>query len=331
MTAEPLLRLGDHVTTVGWSCDGELVAAASLAGDTVVGTADGEVVAKLPEHPLGVLAAVWSPDGQRLAVGGQDGTVALWARATGDVSRVLGGRWVSALAWQPTGTMLAAAVGRDVIVLDHDAGDVARYPGLPSTVTSLAWSPDGTRLGAGCYGGVRWFEPPAGPDPVLAFDWKGSVLALALSPDGRWLASGNQDDSVHLWRLWSGEDLQMSGYPAKIEHLAWERRSRFLAVGSIGDVTVWDVSGKGPAGRSPIVLGGHARRVTAVSYQHDGELLAAASADAVLQIWDFRRSRKRPARTVALGSEPTCLAWRPATAELALGTTDGTVLHVPAG
>lgn len=328
-TSEPLLELGDHVTSVAWSPDGTHLAAGSLAGDGQVVAPDGAVVAKLAGHPFGVLALAWSPDGCTLAVGGQDGTASLWDATGGDAHRLEVRGWVAALAWRPDGGALAIAAGRTVTIRDTATGVMTCGEAMASTVTSLAWAPAGDRLAAGCYGGVHWLDP-ATAATVETYGWKGSILALAMAADGRWIASGNQDDSVHLWRIPSGEDLQMSGYPAKIEHLAWDRRSRWLAVGSIGDVTLWDVSGKGPAGRSPVVLGGHARRVVAVTWQGDGNLLAAASADGLVKVWDITRSKKRPVRSAALGGEPGCLAWRPATTELAVGMADGTVVRVAA-
>jgi WD40 repeat protein len=333
VTTDPLLRLEDHVTSVEWSPDASLLAAASLAGDVVVTSADGATVTKLPEHPLGALALAWSPDGGRLASGGQDGAVTIWDPSTGATHRTSDRGWVNDLAWRPDGRMLAVAVGSALVVLDPGGGELARYTDLPSTVTSLAWAADGRHLAAGCYGGVSWFEPPdrQEPDDVLAR--KGSILALATSPDGRWLASGNQDDSVHLWRLGTDDELEMSGYPAKIERLAWHPDATHLAVGSIGDVTVWDVTGKGPSGRKPLVLGGHERRITALSWSPPsgaGPLLAAASADGLLHVWDLRRSRKRPHRRLRLDDAPSCLAWRGGGHDaLAVGLTDGAVVLRP--
>lgn len=36
----------------------------------------------------------------------------------------------------------------------------------------------------------------------------GSGKTTLLNADGRWVASGNQDASVHVWRLWSGDDAE---------------------------------------------------------------------------------------------------------------------------
>jgi hypothetical protein len=36
------------------------------------------------------------------------------------------------------------------------------------------------------------------------------------------------------------------GYPAKVQHLAWDQSSRHIAVGNIGEITVWNFADKGP-------------------------------------------------------------------------------------
>ena len=192
-----------------------------------------------------------------------------------------------------------------------------------STVTSLAWSPDSRRVGAGCYGGIAWHEPPTA-QPVKRFDWKGSILTLAISPNGKWVASGNQDSSVHVWRLWSGKDLQMSGYDAKIEHIAWDPTSRWLCVGGVGEVTVWDFNGKGPQGSRPISLEGHNRHITGVAF--NGNRLATSAADGTLFIWQLPADE--PLATCDLGQEISRVAWHPSGQRLAIGTATGDIFIV---
>ena len=52
------------------------------------------------------------------------------------------------------------------------------------------------------------------------------INALVWSPDGKWLVSGNQDPSVHLWIPADDIELHMSGYEGKVRHLSFDRTSR---------------------------------------------------------------------------------------------------------
>jgi WD40 repeat protein len=115
---------------------------------------------------------------------------------------------------------------------------------------------------------------------------------------------------VHIWRLWSADDLQMSGYPAKVEAIAWDPTSRFLAVGSVGDVTIWDFSGRGPQGATPVVLDGFSRRLTVVRYQHRGRRLAAGSADGLIVVSE-PTGHTLPIHVFGTGGAVSALEWSP--------------------
>lgn len=313
------LRLDDHVTRVAWSADGIHLACATIGGDTVVTRPlDGGRVVQLDRHEPGVLDVDWRDD--ELLVAGQDGRVTRWSAATDTATEVWRGRgWVQAVAWSPVASHWAAAAGRTV-VFDGVAVDE-----LDATGTDVVWTPDGRRVGVATYGGVRWYDGTTGA-PERRFDWKGSLLALAMAPNGRWLAGGAQDASVHLWRLWSAEELQMSGYPAKLEVLAFDPGSRWLAVGSVGELNLWDFAGKGPRGSRPKRLDGFERRITAVAWTGppSAPVLAAACADGTVAVWTVGKAVKRVAR-YAFDDEPGALAWHPDGRHLAFGTGAGRV------
>lgn len=54
------------------------------------------------------------------------------------------------------------------------------------------------------------------------------MLSIAFAPDGRTVA-GCQDHSVHFWRVASGKDAQMCGYPAKPRQISFSWDGRWLA------------------------------------------------------------------------------------------------------
>ena len=51
------------------------------------------------------------------------------------------------------------------------------------------------------------------PDRILRVGHKGTVQALAFSPDGRWLASGGDDNNIVLWSVSNGrEEFRFDGH-----------------------------------------------------------------------------------------------------------------------
>ena len=230
--------------------------------------------------------------------------------------------WCAQVSWSPTGTEVAAAVGRTVLRLDATGAEVRRHAELDATVACLAWTPDGGSLAAGMNGGIRWYQD--GVEAWKTFDYAGALLALAVAPSGRWIASGNHDNSVHCWRLWNEEELFMSGYEQKILQLAWSRDSRYLAVGNPGEVTVWDFSGKGPRGSKPDRFAGHVRRIVALAYQPDSTLLMSAGAEGRLCLWD-PRAKRRLVSTTQFDAEIATATWSHAGDRIAVALADGTV------
>lgn len=315
------VELDDYVDSLELDPSGERLVAGSLAGDAVLLDADsGSPIATLVAHTGGlggVSAVAWSPAGHLVAVGGHDGVVHLYDRTgTHLAAHELGG-WVAALEWSPVDGWLAAAVGRTLVLLP-DPGVAGRSPHrfdpVGSTITDLAWATNGKRIGVTAYGGVTWFDPDAvpGTEPVRTYPWKGSLLSLEMSPTGKWACGGAQDASVHLWRLWSGDDLSMSGYPAKIEHLAFRPDGGWMAVACLGEVTVWDFGGKGPAGTAPASGEVHDRHITSLAWRSDGAVLASAGADGLVVFWRAPRRQGATMTPVAtfdlLESDPVPVA-----------------------
>jgi WD40 repeat protein len=331
MIGQPIWRieLGDYVSACAIDPGGDLIAVGSLAGEgLVVDAATGTPVAKLAEHPMGILACAWERSGTRLAVGGQDGVVRLVDRGLDEQAVIETGGWVNRLAWSPAGDVLAIATGREVLITDADGNVTHRYPKCASTVTDLDWVPRSTIVGATAYGALSWFDvsTPA-LEPATTFEWKGSLLGIAIHPNARWACAGSQDNTIHLWKMWSGDELSMSGYPAKVERLAFSPEGQWLAAGCLGGLTVWDFSGTGPSGRAPAPGDAHERHIEAIAWQRDGGRLITGCAGGRLNLW--RRPRKpkgtmRPLDTDDGIAGISQLRW-PRLDALFVGRADGTL------
>lgn len=323
-------QLDDYVIDLAWSPEPGLLAAASTAGSVAVFTAgDGARSGTLPGHEGGTDCLAWAPGSRSiLATGGQDGIVKFWDAPAGQhtATAALGTAWVEHLAWVKgtagASATLAAAAGRNLALLGADGTVRHTFKPAPKTLTALAAAPGGGAIAAACYGSVTLWDT----DDFVAqkeLPYANGIHALAWSPDARWLVSGNQDPSVHLWIPEQDIELHMSGYEGKVRFLSFDHSSRWLATSGGRDACVWDCAGAGPEGREPAMLP-HEAPICAVQFQHAHGLLATASTDGVVHLWS--PERRSPLRaTVKMPTPATKLAWSPDDRQLAIGSEKGAV------
>lgn len=232
--------------------------------DAAVISSDGRVQGLL-SAPGTFLSGAWSPLGDRLALGDTSGLVQVWSWPTLDLvlEWPLPVSWVAALAWDPWGEVLAAAAGKTLnwwSWIENRAW--APVVGLGSTLVDLDWPPEGPLAACG-YGGVWLFsEPQQSPSRHLA--WKGAALKVRWSPRQNYLATSDQDRSVHLWKWPEGSDSRMGTFTAISRALEWSPWGDYLATGGAEELVLWDfrAPNRGPR---PLVGSGNRGVVTGIA------------------------------------------------------------------
>ncbi|MBM5817626.1 MAG: hypothetical protein FJ083_13880 [Cyanobacteria bacterium K_Offshore_surface_m2_239] len=328
--------LRQPITALAWSPDGELLAIASAGGELLLldfRAGCEELLRGERDSSLDVVG--FSGDGRLLMAAGQSGELLLWelggsgVRPLAFAPMALGRGWIDAAAWQPGGALLAVAVGRTARLWDG-ASRAWREPPLelPGTVQALAWSADGRQLAATCHGEVALWQPGAAPPdkPPQRTPIASAGLALAFSGPGRQLACGMLDRSLLLWpEDCQGQPWQFSGFPAKVRHLAWSevpgRLAPLFASAAAEAVILWTQMNRGSKAWSPEPLIWHERRVNALAFAPGGTLLASASSDATVALWDGRGRLLQPLE--GQGEAFNTLAWRPDGQHLAAGDANG--------
>lgn len=314
----------DYPRGLSFDRHGALLANGAADGTvTVVATDTGAIrwQARLPES---VSRVAFSPLDDLLAVACFDGTTRLFDVGGVERAKLPGakGGWVEWLAWSKSG-LLATAHGRGVRVWSSQGTPVLETPPHESTVSGVAFSADGNQLLTSCYGAVRLFPLAAHAESKL-LPWKSSLLSLTPSPNDKVIAVATQDNSVHFWRLDTGKDSEMSGYPARPTQLAWSSDSKLLATGGGEVICGWRFEGKGPEGTKPLMLKGHEQPISALTFSRAG-LLASGGRDGDVLVWEPVKS-PRPIGIAPMKDEVSELCFSPDGSLLAGADADGVSL-----
>ena len=215
-----------------------------------------QAIAKTTAKPL---AVAFSADAQQVAAAFDEGSLRVWAVATGKPIDETSGEAAAtvSLAQRQDGAFVFCCTDGSIAVSTSEAGWVLervlggeKDPLLFSDrVNALCFSPDGKTLATGSgeasrTGDVTLFEVATGK---LSATWKehhsDSVLSLDFSPDGKLLASGAADKIARVADVASGKPVNL--------------------------------------------FEGHTHYVTGVKFRADGRVLATAGADGVVNAWDM--------------------------------------------
>ena len=222
-------------------------------GDGTVRFESGETV---EAHAGAVLAAAAHPGGEGVVTGGDDGRL-VWSRTAGAVELAkVAGRWIDSVAASADSGLIAFAAGRDLHVLDIADPAFRRTFPHEKSIADLAFDPKGRRIAAATYNGAwLWYARIADQKPTK-LGWAGSHVAVAWSPDGKFLISAMQENQLHGWRVVDEKNMRMGGYPSKVRSLAFLSKGNLLATAGANGAVVWPFAGStGPMGKQAAEIG----------------------------------------------------------------------------
>ena len=201
-----------------FSSDSQTVVVGGLSSSKIeIWSTQGQFVSVIDTggQPSGVRAIAYSPKGDRIALGGNDGTVTLWT-PTGQRLQTLMGHEaaVHALAFSPDGELLVSGAADKTIKLWNQDGKLINTLNYHRAgVHGLAFSPDG-----------REFVSASHDKTLALWNRNGSLIktfkghqaivwGVAFSPDGTTIASVGSDNTVLLWQAHNPFHQTLQGLP----------------------------------------------------------------------------------------------------------------------
>ncbi|BAZ19410.1 WD-40 repeat-containing protein (plasmid) [Kalymmatonema gypsitolerans NIES-4073] len=291
-----------RIKSIAFSPNGRYLASSS--DDTMVRLWDvqfGECSKILQGHITWTWCVTFSPDGRTLASDGGKGSIRLWDVTTGQLIRVLQGNTsianeIYSIAFSPDGqTLYSSELNRIIRFWNVQTGECCKTLSLNNRAWSVALSSDGAILASGCDDKiVRLWDVRSGDCLKSLQGHIGRVFSVAFSPSDvttgetrmpppMLLASSDDDKTVRLWDVYSGECLKvLQGHTGPVPSVQFSPDGRIVVSSSLDKtVRLWDVR----SGQCLKILQEHQAQVWGIAFSPDGKTLASSSADGAIKLW----------------------------------------------
>ncbi|MFO1483551.1 MAG: c-type cytochrome domain-containing protein [Verrucomicrobiaceae bacterium] len=205
-------------------------------------------------------------------------------------------RSIQAVAFSPKVQFIAVGRYGEVELLNPVTRAVARkLSGFKGKVNAVAFSPDGGTVyaaggEAGIVGIVRSWKTSDGT-PLRSFEGHtDAAYALAVSPDGQFIATGAYDQKIRLWDTATGKEVALlKGHNGAVNGLSFRADGKVLASASADrTVKLWSI----PTGQRLDTLSQPTKEQTSVVFSADGKTLFAAGGDNRIRSWSISAAAK---------------------------------------
>lgn len=184
------------------------------------------------------------------------------------------------------GKLLAAATSSGVRLYDAKSFQMAQYINTDSWVDVIEFSPDSQLLAtSNIYDNKVYLWNIANGELINIFDKHTDFVEdIAFSPDGQILASSSRDNSIIMWSLIDGTNLQTLKTDTQLYTISFSSDGeKITSGGEGGSIYLWNVSD----GKLIYTLSGHTDFITDLKFSIDNKLLISTSSNQELKTWNI--------------------------------------------
>ena len=258
-----------------------------LSGSRLTSAQFGELPFLTEE--IDVLSCAYSPDGNALAVGLENGNVSVYTTSNWEKTWTLSGHGgaVRRVAYSPSEDQIATASDDTTVRLwESRTGSLQRILiGHAFWVSWVAYSSQGDQVASASDDmTVRLWDVSTGESIRTLRGHDETVMCVAYSPKGNEIASCGWDCTIRLWRVDTGECCRiLIGHGGCVWQIAFSPEGDQIAsVSSDETVRLWDAD----TGTCRFVMTGHTDAIDAISYSPKGDRVASGASDGTVRLWD---------------------------------------------
>jgi WD40 repeat protein len=231
----------------------------------------------------------YNKDGSLLAVGQDGGQVQILSMPDGEEKQTLtsGTATIKALAFSPDGKSLAIASKQAIEI--WSTATFKKTSSLPKSgqMQELAWTPDSKSiLSGGSDFNLHVYSVDGSSQSNLKGHTK-AISALAVSKDGKKVASGDRAGKILLWD-WGTKNpgsKEITAHQGGVDSLSFSPDANQLASAGRDDlVKTWNTY----SADMLQTFKGHKNDVRGVVFSPDGSTIASAGLDGTVKIWEVK-------------------------------------------